>query len=39
VTAMDEIPKSPGVWHSYFERMFPLKKRRLQDIHRNANWT
>jgi hypothetical protein len=22
----DELPKSPGIWNSYFERMFPLKK-------------
>jgi hypothetical protein len=26
VMGIDEIPKSPGIWNSYFERMFPLKK-------------
>jgi hypothetical protein len=26
IADLDEIPKAPGVWNTYFERMFPLKK-------------
>jgi hypothetical protein len=26
ISDLDEIPKAPGVWNTYFERMFPLKK-------------
>jgi hypothetical protein len=26
ITDPDDLPKAPGVWNTYFERMFPLKK-------------
>jgi hypothetical protein len=33
ITDRDELPKAPGVWNTYFERMFPLEDKEGSKIY------
>jgi hypothetical protein len=38
ISDLDKIPKAPGVWNTYFERMFPLKKGKALRFTQECSW-